>query len=608
LADHAYSIGFDYSPGPSIETGVAGYRRAIERQRNLRGHEASFVLSEFGGRASGSSDHAFADSLSNAEQTIRFMNAGMDGQLRWNWGRVDSAEFSAHRPLLRGENGEMLPNPSVLYPEAILARYIRSGWDVMQTTLDGARDENGVPRIWATCLRSPDEEQLTLLIVNDGFEAKELALKDMPIDTLNTMHVTGPEPAGIVADGTLQFESGNATIVLKPRSIYALTRLPAGDLGLPERQAIMSRLYKQGLVDTGNTARLQQVLVKARSGEPVTLGVLGGSITGGAGASTWMHSYGPLITEWWENTFPQSRITLVGAGIGGTGSMYGAVRAHEHLLPKQPDFVITEFAVNDDNSRIRQETLEGLTRQILNQSNQPANLLLFMMRNRDGKAGNAQEAQEAIGRHYNLPMLSFRDAVGPEIESGRYRWSDVLADEVHPNDNGHAIGAGLVIQFLQDTLDALPQTDDISIAPAVPEPLFTDTFEHVRLYRAGKAEPLKSEGWTVAKGDWRGPWWESNQPGSVLKLKVEGDTLAIYTNRCEALQGVAEIHIEGERDAKIEGWFPGDILSSGLVFQGLGRGEHIVTITVLDETSPRGGNHALRVYALGTGTSGIKKQ
>jgi len=77
------------------------------------------------------------------------------------------------------------------------------------------------------------------------------------------------------------------------------------------------------------------------------------------------------------------------------------------------------------------ETLEGLVRQVLKRPNHPAVVLLFMM-NRQG--ANAQEWHGKIGRHYGLPMVSFRDALWPEIQAGSMKWEDVEADMVHPND------------------------------------------------------------------------------------------------------------------------------------------------------------------------------
>ena len=133
--------------------------------------------------------------------------------------------------------------------------------------------------------------------------------------------------------------------------------------------------------------------------------------------------------------FPQAQVTFVNAGIGATGCNFGALRAQRDLLSKRPDFVVVEYACNDANTQAAAETLEGLLRQILKQPNQPAVIMLFMMA-RGGR--NAQEWHSKVGRHYGLPMVSFRDAFWPEIEAGRMKWEDVIADQVHPNDRGHA--------------------------------------------------------------------------------------------------------------------------------------------------------------------------
>ena len=99
---------------------------------------------------------------------------------------------------------------------------------------------------------------------------------------------------------------------------------------------------------------------------------------------------------------------MINAGLGGTGSMYGALRAGRDLLAGLPDFVVVEFAVNDNWTD--GEAFEGLVRQILAQPNSPAVLLLFMMWE---KGGNDQEMQSIVGAHYLLPMVSFRDAIWP---------------------------------------------------------------------------------------------------------------------------------------------------------------------------------------------------
>ena len=129
-----------------------------------------------------------------------------------------------------------------------------------------------------------------------------------------------------------------------------------------------SGVFSRFLVSTGDPARLQHALAKARRGEAVTVGVIGGSITQGAGASQAEKRYGELVAAWWRQTFPKASIRFVNAGIGATGSDYGALRVQRDLLSQHPDFVVVEYAVNNPNTQAAAETLEGLIRQILKET------------------------------------------------------------------------------------------------------------------------------------------------------------------------------------------------------------------------------------------------
>ena len=66
-------------------------------------------------------------------------------------------------------------------------------------------------------------------------------------------------------------------------------------------------ILSHSLVSMGDLARLQRALAKARRGEAVTVAVIGGSITGGAKASTRDKNYGSLIAKWWRETFPKAK-------------------------------------------------------------------------------------------------------------------------------------------------------------------------------------------------------------------------------------------------------------------------------------------------------------
>ncbi|OGV68039.1 MAG: hypothetical protein A2283_10505 [Lentisphaerae bacterium RIFOXYA12_FULL_48_11] len=197
-------------------------------------------------------------------------------------------------------------------------------------------------------------------------------------------------------------------------------------------------LYPQSLVSTGDLDRVWQVMDRAQRGEKITIAVIGGSITAGAKAGKPELRYGNLVAGWWRTNYPKAEIVFVNAGIGATGSNFGALRARRDLLAHKPDFVVVEYGVNDGDTQAFAETLEGLVRQILKQLNQPAIVQLFMMHK---GGGNAQEWHGKVGRHYGIPLVSYRDALWPEIKEGRLTWESVMADEVHPNDLGHACAA-----------------------------------------------------------------------------------------------------------------------------------------------------------------------
>ena len=263
-------------------------------------------------------------------------------------------------------------------------------------------------------------------------------------------------------------------------------------------------------LSTGDLARLANVFAKAHRGEPITLGVIGGSITAGAFATTAQNSYAGRLLAWWRERFPRGDIRMINAGLGGTGSMYGALRAGKDLLSGLPDFIVVEFAVNDNWSD--GEAFEGLVRQILAQPNFPAVLLLFMMWE---KGGNDQEMQAKVGTHYRLPMVSFRDALWPEMAAGRIGWSEYIADNVHPTDAGHAAAARFIEAMCDTALNAAPAGKSSLLSP-LPAPLYTDAFQHVGWRDAATLDPIENEGWHRVFDQKNIPAWDSPKtPGRI---------------------------------------------------------------------------------------------
>ncbi|MBK8477186.1 MAG: SGNH/GDSL hydrolase family protein [Opitutaceae bacterium] len=310
------------------------------------------------------------------------------------------------------------------------------------------------------------------------------------------------------------------------------TAVPSGgapDLGAYEYAG--DTPFAQSQLAAGHQARLQRLFAKGRAGTPVTFAVIGGSITQGAGASAAANRWANRVQAWWKQAFPASACTLVNAGIGATGSDYGALRLRGSVLSQNPDLVIVEFAVNDSWSGVAGtygytlgETYEGLLRQALNHANKPAVLLLFMSQcnfntgyaaYRGGKSWQAP-----LGAHYGLPMTSFEDGIVPEIEAHRLACADVTTDGTHPNDIGHAFAAQF-IERRSSRAQRLPPAPPGSRAP--PRPRLRVTLADGR---GQTLTPVTSSGWTLkTAGSGVDAGYESATPGSTIEFDLRGDRL-----------------------------------------------------------------------------------
>jgi lysophospholipase L1-like esterase len=407
----------------------------------------------------------------------------------------------------------------------------------------------------------------------------------------------------------------------------ALALLLIGICSGPAETVDIAALSRPTLLATGDTARIQQVFARARRGEPLTVAVIGGSITGGAVASAPTNSYGSRVAAWWQQAFPKAEIKFVNAGIGATGSDYGAFRAKRDLLIYRPDFVVVEYAVNDPNAKESAETLEGLLRQILKQPNQPAVVLLFMM---SQGGNNAQEWHSQVGAHYGLPMVSFRDALWPEIKAGRLKWDAVMADVVHPNDLGHECAAGFITNLLKHgssggnetrispptvrspkdqslvtsaaTIPGLGFRKPGAVKP-LPAPLFTDVYEHVTLLEAADLKPLKNEGWAFDKGTQS---WRSDKPGSVLEFEIKGRAIHSMHFIVKGPMGKAKMQVDDAPPVIRDAWFDqtwGGYRSTQVLARDLKPGPHRVRIELLEEKNSGSDGHEFRL--LGLGAAGV---
>lgn len=159
-------------------------------------------------------------------------------------------------------------------------------------------------------------------------------------------------------------------------------------------------------------------------GRPVVYGAIGGSITEGAAASSPGSRYVSCIAHAIQN---RTACRLVNAGVGATDTRFGAMRCREDLLRHRPDLITIEYAVNDVNNPDRDFSFEALVRQCMGFAPDALIVVIFTLRE-DGVS--MQEIQLPVCRHYDLAMISYHDAIWPELSGGNLAWSAVSPDNI----------------------------------------------------------------------------------------------------------------------------------------------------------------------------------
>ncbi len=356
--------------------------------------------------------------------------------------------------------------------------------------------------------------------------------------------------------------------------------------------------FSRGVVSAGDMSRLHIALAKAGRGEPITIASIGGSITAGASASSEQNRWPNRAAAWWRERFPQTEVRFINAGIGATGSDIGSHRLRRDVLVARPDLVMIEFAVNDGGSRIAGETLEGLLRQVLALPSCPAAVMLFTM---DNQGNNRQKEHTQVGQHYGVPMVSFRDALWPDVAAGKVAWTDIEADSVHPNDWGHHICAALVTHLFDLAVESMPEGGCPPLPALLPTPLLCDTYEHTRMFHAESLTPLRNEGWQVVPGAY-GPAWRAEVPGSVIEFEVPGTAISLAYKKQKAKFGRASVVVDDGTPQTLEGFFPqdwgGGYTPYVIAADQLTPGPHRLRITLLDEIAPESPGHGFEIHAV----------
>ena len=234
-----------------------------------------------------------------------------------------------------------------------------------------------------------------------------------------------------------------------------------------------SEAYKamiaRSCMQTGNLYRMKKAIAKAKAGEDVTIAYIGGSITQGAGAKPiGTLSYAYRSYEMFKKRFGKgdgSNVHFVKAGVGGTPSELGLTRYEDDVLRQgtvAPDVLIIEFAVNDAGDETNGICYESLALMAMEGPGNPAVVLLFSVFQDDF---NLQDNLSRVGFHYDLPMVSIKNAVTPNFyeETPVITKRQFFYDLYHPSNDGHQIMADCLDNFWKLADEGETPAEDVDL-------------------------------------------------------------------------------------------------------------------------------------------------
>ncbi|KAF8314097.1 capsular associated protein [Clavulina sp. PMI_390] len=250
------------------------------------------------------------------------------------------------------------------------------------------------------------------------------------------------------------------------------------------------------ILHPGSNARVQRVINKAMRGLPVTISILGGSISAchGAGDDPLATGcYPTQVFQWWNEVFPHPASELTNGARRRTDSSYFAY-CHAQHLPDTADLVILEFDTEDPYDEVALDHFELLVRSILLRPEQPAVIVLGhfapQLQGIHGFAG-PEQLHTLVAQFYDLPHITLKGAIyheyleNPSLAAERYFTDMVLANEV-----GHSVIADVLVHYLQSQICSAWST---AKGYSFDSPVFTSDLDTEGSNSAGESNPDAAE-------------------------------------------------------------------------------------------------------------------
>ena len=372
---------------------------------------------------------------------------------------------------------------------------------------------------------------------------------------------------------------------------------PVADGAIDITQGMTENMLTRSIRFEGDTTRLANKLKEAKdasSDKTWNIVFLGDSITAGSSASGNQYNFVGLFTEWWKENYNKKTI-VTNAGIGATNTYFGVHRTDRDVLAKEPDIIFIEF-INDSGDMFYEATMESLIRKCLAYKSNPAVVLVEM--SLEG-GGNALDQHLPPAEKYGVPVLSYHDAIYPEVEAGNISFKSskgrsgdkdgLSPDGTHPNNWGHAMVAQMIENFIDKVAATADSAGEITPFDTSSDSLTGDLYKDARIVDTSTPDEYKSE----MKGfaDESTPWnfqngWSASKAGDSITFEMEFRNLGmLYYKTVKGETGSVEVKVDDGDGVVVSGDFPngwGDYTADTEIYTSDATAKHTVTVTVLD--------------------------
>lgn len=341
----------------------------------------------------------------------------------------------------------------------------------------------------------------------------------------------------------------------------------------------------------------------------LTIGFFGGSITEGAGASSWNDtSWRANFMRYLRETYNKTKFTEINAAVGGTGTDLGAYRLKHDLLDKNPDLVIIEFATNDSllSYKDQYRYYESCIRQILEKDPTTEIVCLFTVTKaiEDHLLWSGQfssrTAETVLAYHYDLDIVDIGEYFRRAVLRAGGNWGKYTTDNTHPNDDGYLIYSRAMIECFERLIAGLPTKIEPKKIPAP----YIDESKIVRGKMVDAYDTIVGNNrWAFVNMPfkWRFPHYiVSRGVGSEINFEFEGSSFGIYWIMDKDC-GMVDVTLDGEETVTVSAFdeYCKQYSRGGYVFpfKEFENGKHTVNIRVSEEKDPESEGNKIAIYS-----------